>query len=311
MTRERPVRLPAQPARRARGRVDPHHPRGRGRVRAAGAAVLRRQGLDRHAAPRREGVLAGARPVPGDARRHRPQLPRGARVPRPAGRRARRAARRRVGAGRRSTPAGSSRRPARRRRRNRLQTTDAARRDRGARLRRRLRRRPPRRGEGPGQGAGLLLPRRVRPVGPEEPAARAVEPLQRPAPQGRAHPGVPAVELDRARHLAVHRATRSIELPSIYFAHEREVFERDGMLLRGHRVRHAAATDEEVVRGARCATAPSATRPAPARSSPTRDTVDEVIAEVAATRITERGATRADDQFSEAAMEDRKHEGYF
>ena len=49
------------------------------------------------------------------------------------------------------------------------------------------------------------LPRRVRPVGPEEPAARAVEPLQRPPPQGRAHPRVPAVELDRARHLAVHR----------------------------------------------------------------------------------------------------------
>ena len=89
--------------------------------------------------------------------------------------------------------------------RNRLQTVTLLRGIEEHALRRRLRRRPPRRGEGPGQGAGLQLPRRVRPVGPEEPAARAVEPLQRPPPAGRAHPGVPAVELDRARHLAVHR----------------------------------------------------------------------------------------------------------
>ena len=85
-------------------------------------AVLRRQGLDRDAPPRREGVLARPAPVPGDARRHRPQLPRGARVPRPARRRARRAAgrasvqdvdRRGPGASRRPGPAPS---------RNRLQT---------------------------------------------------------------------------------------------------------------------------------------------------------------------------------------------
>ena len=57
------------------------HPRGRRRVRAPGAAVLRRQGLRRHAPPRPPGVLAGADPVPGDARRHRPQLRRGHRVP--------------------------------------------------------------------------------------------------------------------------------------------------------------------------------------------------------------------------------------
>ena len=74
------------------GRGDLHHARGGRRVRAAGAAVLRRQGLDRHAAAGREGVRAGADPVPGDARRHRAQLPRGAGLPRPAGRRARRAA---------------------------------------------------------------------------------------------------------------------------------------------------------------------------------------------------------------------------
>ncbi len=112
----------------------------------------------------------------------------------------------------------------------------AARRHRGARLRRRVRRRPARRGEGPGQGAGVQLPRRVRPVGPEEPAPRAVEPLQRPPPQGRAHPRLPALnwtELDIWQYIA----EEEIELPSIYFAHRREVFRRDGMLLAGHAVR--------------------------------------------------------------------------
>ena len=61
----------------------------------------------------------------------------------------------------------------------------------------------------------------------------------------------------------------------------------------------------------RCATAPSATARAPAPSSPRAATVDEIIAEVTASRLTERGATRADDRLSEAAMEDRKREGYF
>ncbi len=79
----------------------------------------------------------------------------------------------------------------------------AARRDQGRRLRRRLRRRPARRGQGPRQGAGALLPRQIRPVGPEEPAARAVAPLQRPPPQGRAHPRLPDLRLDRARRLAL------------------------------------------------------------------------------------------------------------
>ena len=75
----------------------------------------------------------------------------------------------------------------------------------GGGLHRRLRRWPPRRGEGPRQGARLLPPRRVRPVGPQDAASRAVEPLQRADPRGRAHAGLPAVQLDRARHLALHR----------------------------------------------------------------------------------------------------------
>jgi len=100
-----------------------------------------------------------------------------------------------------------------------------------------------------------------------------------------------------------------IPLPSIYFAHRREVFERDGMyyaanpfvkLLPNERVR----TEEVRFRTIGDMTCTGAVR------SPAR-TLDEVIAEVAAARVTERGATRADDRFTEAAMEDRKREGYF
>ena len=83
---------PAEPPARARVRGDPRDARGRRRIRAPGAAVQRRQGLDRAAAPGREGVPPGAVPVPADARRHRAQLPRGDRVPRPPRGRARRAA---------------------------------------------------------------------------------------------------------------------------------------------------------------------------------------------------------------------------
>ena len=153
------------------------------------------------------------------------------------------------------------------------------------------------------------LPRRVRPVGPEEPAARAVEPLQRPPPPGRAHPGVPAVELDRARHLAVHRARRtsscrrSTTPTSARCSGATACCWRSTPFITLMRRRGA-------VRGAPCATAPSATRPAPARSSPTADTVDEVIAEVAATRHHRaRRHPRPTTGSSEAAMEDRKTRG--
>ena len=73
--------------------------------------------------------------------------------------------------------------------------------------------------------------RRVRPLGPAQPAPGAVEPLQRPARARRARPGVPDLQLDRAGRLALHPAREGIELPSIYYAHEREVFRRDGMWL--------------------------------------------------------------------------------
>ena len=83
---------------------------------------------------------------------------------------------------------------------------DAARRDRGAPVRRRDRRRAPRRGARPREGAHLQLPRRLRPVEPARAAARALERLQRARAQGRARARLPDLELDGARRLAVRRA---------------------------------------------------------------------------------------------------------
>ena len=100
-----------------------------------------------------------------------------------------------------------------------------------------------------------------------------------------------------------------IEIPSIYFAHERLVFERDGMWLSDSD--HVTRMDDEevVTRTVRYRTVGDMSCTGAVDS--TAATLDEVIAEVGATRITERGATRADDRVSEAAMEDRKKEGYF
>ncbi len=105
-------------------------------------------------------------------------------------------------------------------------------------------------------------------------------------------------------------ADEDIELPSIYYAHRREVFRRDGMLLAVTPVRHADGR-RGAVRDDWCATAPSATRRAPARSSRRRRPSTTSSPRSPPSRITERGATRADDRFTEAAMEDRKREGYF
>jgi sulfate adenylyltransferase subunit 2 len=100
-----------------------------------------------------------------------------------------------------------------------------------------------------------------------------------------------------------------IELPPIYLAHRREVFERDGML-------YAASPYVELIDGestleesVRFRTVGDMTCTGAVRSS--AGTLEEVIAEIASTRITERGETRADDRVTEAAMEDRKREGYF
>jgi sulfate adenylyltransferase subunit 2 len=100
-----------------------------------------------------------------------------------------------------------------------------------------------------------------------------------------------------------------LDIPSIYYAHDRQVFERDGLLLADNP--HVARGEDEPLFTAtvRYRTVGDMTGTGAVSSS--ARTVAEVIAEVAATRITERGQTRGDDRVSEAAMEDRKREGYF
>jgi sulfate adenylyltransferase subunit 2 len=100
-----------------------------------------------------------------------------------------------------------------------------------------------------------------------------------------------------------------LELPSIYFTHERPVFERDGILLAASEFVTPAADEPVFDAWVRYRTVGDMTGTGAVQS--TAATVAEVISEIAATRITERGQTRADDRASEAAMEDRKKEGYF
>ena len=129
---------------------------------------------------------------------------------------------------------------------------------------------------------------------------------------GRVRPGehVRVFPLSNWTELDVWEYIRAegLELPSIYFAHEREVFERDGMIY--------AASDFVSLNGdvpfsasVRYRTVGDMTCTGAVRSE--ASTLDAVIAEIAATRVSERGQTRADDRVSEAAMEDRKREGYF
>ena len=99
-----------------------------------------------------------------------------------------------------------------------------------------------------------------------------------------------------------------ISLPSIYFAHERLVFERDGMLLAAE-FAPMVEGEESFNASVRYRTLGDANITGAVESS--ADTIDSIVAEIAVTRLTERGATRADDRVSEAAMEDRKKEGYF
>src|SRR5882724_6450131 len=100
-----------------------------------------------------------------------------------------------------------------------------------------------------------------------------------------------------------------LEIPSIYFAHQRTVFERDGILLADNEFISRGDDEPPQDTSVRYRTVGDMTCTGAVES--TAATIDEVIAEIAATRITERGQTRADDRTSEAAMEDRKREGYF
>ena len=100
-----------------------------------------------------------------------------------------------------------------------------------------------------------------------------------------------------------------LELPSIYFAHEREVFPRDGMLYAVSPFTELIDGEEPFKASVRYRTVGDMSCTGAVRS--TAGSLDDVVTEIAATRITERGETRADDRASEAAMEDRKREGYF
>jgi sulfate adenylyltransferase subunit 2 len=126
----------------------------------------------------------------------------------------------------------------------------------------------------------------------------------RPGEHMRVFPLSNWTELDIWRYVA----REQMELPSIYFAHERDVFERDGMLLASSE--HVQTEGRPVYRErVRFRTVGDMTCTAAVRS--TAVTHDEVIEEVLTARISERGATRVDDRYTEAGMEDRKRVGYF
>ncbi len=112
-------------------------------------------------------------------------------------------------------------------------------------------------------------------------------------------------ELDIWQYIADDK----VEIPAIYFAHQRRVFERDGMLLAENDFVERMEGEEVYEEQVRYRTVGDITITGAVESD--ADTIEKIIDEVAATRQTERGATRADDRVSEAAMEDRKKEGYF
>jgi len=127
----------------------------------------------------------------------------------------------------------------------------------------------------------------------------------RPGEHVRAFPLSNWTELDIWEYIA----QEELEVPSIYFAHERPVYLRDGMLYAWHK--GTELLDGEAIETAtvRYRTVGDMRCTGGVRSRAT--TLEEVVTEISATRVTERGETRADDRVSEAAMEDRKKAGYF
>ncbi len=127
----------------------------------------------------------------------------------------------------------------------------------------------------------------------------------RPGEHVRVFPLSNWTELDVWQYIAAE----GIELPELYYAHERDVFERDGMLVAVTEVSQPRPGESVERRLVRYRTVGDMSCTGAVESDAA--TVEDVVVEVAATRLTERGATRADDRASEAAMEDRKKEGYF
>jgi sulfate adenylyltransferase subunit 2 len=127
----------------------------------------------------------------------------------------------------------------------------------------------------------------------------------RPGEHVRAFPLSDWTELDVWQYIR----REPIELPSIYFAHRRLVLARDGMLLAVSQWICPRPDETPQDASVRFRTVGDATCTGAIRSE--AESIDDVIAEIVASRVSERGATRADDKFSESAMEDRKREGYF
>ena len=112
-------------------------------------------------------------------------------------------------------------------------------------------------------------------------------------------------EIDVWRYIMAEQ----IEVPGLYLAHDREVFRRDGMLYAMSPFTELLSGEEPFTASVRYRTVGDMTCTGAVASQ--ADTLEDVVAEIVATAITERGETRADDRVSEAAMEDRKKEGYF
>src|SRR5688572_24810867 len=195
--------LDPQPPAAPGGGEHPHHARSGGRSLESGDALFGGQGQLGDAASRPQGVLPGQASVPVDARRYDVEVPRDVHVPRPHGRGARHAAHR-AHQPRRARPGDQ---PLRARLGHPHRRDEDAGTPAGvgqARIRRRLRRRAPRRGEVARQGAHLLLPLHPAPLGPEDAAPGALAALQHAEAQGRVVSRLSALQLDRARRLAIH-----------------------------------------------------------------------------------------------------------
>ena len=245
----------------------------------------------------------GPAAVPGDARRHRPQLRRGARVPRPHGRASSAPAWSWPACRTTSTPAGSSRTPARgpaatgcRPPRCSTPSRSTASTPCSAAPAATRRRPGPRSGCSASATSSASGTRRT--SGPSCGASTTA------ATAGRAHPGVPAVELDRARHLAVHR--RRGHRAAVDLLRPRAPGVPARRHAAGRLAAHPAARRRGASRSAWCASAPSATPPAPARSSPPPPPSRRSSPRSPPPGSPSAGATRADDRISEAGMEDRK-----
>lgn len=129
--------------------------------------------------------------------------------------------------------------------------------------------------------------------------------IHRPGEHFRVFPLSNWTELDIWTYIAHHKEP----LPSVYYAHNRPVFKRDGMLMAVSEYLQPNADEEVFDCQVRFRTVGDATCTAAVESS--AFTVDDVLAETAVARVSERGATRADDKISAAGMEDRKRKGYF